>query len=186
MDPATAKRSTCETDASECGQCSRARGSGRCPTQNNVRSPETYIGYARAEQLRIARRDQARRGASLCRAHSSAVERVGLAGQWVPIANRLLCSNLLAERSPFHFHARDLHLVLGPSTDGKPVRFRVTIDGPRSWREPPVWTQTRKAMAPLRDNRLYQLVRQKETIADHIFIIEFEEPGVQAFSFTFG
>jgi hypothetical protein len=36
------------------------------------------------------------------------------------------------------------------------------------------------------DHRLYQLVRQKGAVTDHVFAIEFEDPGVQAFSFTFG
>jgi len=34
--------------------------------------------------------------------------------------------------------------------------------------------------------RLYQLIRQGGAVADHTFAIEFLDPGVQAFSFTFG
>jgi len=85
----------------------------------------------------------------------------------------------------FHFHARDLHLVLGPTADGKPVRFRVTIDGQAPVDNHGVDTDA-QGNGVVTDHRLYQLVRQKGAVADHIFAIEFEDPGVQAFSFTFG
>jgi hypothetical protein len=38
----------------------------------------------------------------------------------------------------------------------------------------------------VKDHRLYQLIRQSRPIADHTFAIEFQDLGVQAFSFTFG
>ena len=85
----------------------------------------------------------------------------------------------------FHFHARDLHLVLGPSADGKPVRFRVTIDGKAPGENHGVDTDA-QGNGVVTAYRLYQLVRQKGAVTDHIFTIEFVDPGVQAFSFTFG
>jgi hypothetical protein len=33
---------------------------------------------------------------------------------------------------------------------------------------------------------MYQLIRQTRPIADRLFEIEFLDPGVEAFSFTFG
>ena len=85
----------------------------------------------------------------------------------------------------FHFHARDLHLVLGPAADSKTVRFRVTIDGQEPGDNHGVDTDE-KGNGIVTDHRLYQLVRQKGAVTDHVFEIEFEDPGVQAFSFTFG
>ncbi len=85
----------------------------------------------------------------------------------------------------FRFHARDLHLVLGPGADGKPVRFRVTIDGQAPGENHGVDTDT-QGIGVVKDHRLYQLVRQKGAITDHIFVIEFLDAGVQAFAFTFG
>ena len=85
----------------------------------------------------------------------------------------------------FRFHARDLHLVLGPGADGKPVRFRVTIDG-----KPPGDDHGADIDAQgegvVTGERLYQLVRQQGAIGDRLFRIEFLDPGVRAYAFTFG
>jgi hypothetical protein len=85
----------------------------------------------------------------------------------------------------FRFSARDLHLVLGPNTAGKPVRFRVTIDGaePRSSHGVDIDADGHGAV---REQRLYQLIRQSGTVVEHTFAIEFLDPGAQAYSFTFG
>jgi hypothetical protein len=84
----------------------------------------------------------------------------------------------------FRFHARDLHLVLGPGADNKPVRFKVTLDG-----QPPGEAHGMDTDADgngtVTGQRLYQLVREKRT-GDHTFTIQFLDPGVQAFAFTFG
>lgn len=82
-------------------------------------------------------------------------------------------------------HARDLHLVLGPTADGRPVHFRVMIDGQAPGENRGVDTDA-QGNGVVVDHRLYQLVRQQGVITDHTFVIEFQEPGVQAFSFTFG
>jgi hypothetical protein len=85
----------------------------------------------------------------------------------------------------FRFHSRDLHMVLGPTRDGKPVRFRVTLDGVAAG------GNSGSDSAPdgsgeVREPRLYQLIRQKGQIQDRTFEIEFLDPGVQVFAFTFG
>ena len=85
----------------------------------------------------------------------------------------------------YRFHARDLHLVLGPGADGKPVRFRVTIDGAAPGDSHGADTDA-DGRGAVTDQRLYQLVRQNGPIADHTFEIHFLDPGVQAYAFTFG
>ena len=84
----------------------------------------------------------------------------------------------------YRFHARDLHLVLG-STSGKPVRFRVTIDGKAPGADAGVDVKA-DGTGVVTTERLYQLVRQKGDVADRTFRIEFLDPGVEAFAFTFG
>ena len=85
----------------------------------------------------------------------------------------------------FRFHARDVHLVMGPSRPERPVPFRVTIDG-----QPPGTAHGLDVVeggnGTLRDQRLYQLVRQSKPIVDRTFAIEFVDAGVEAFAFTFG
>jgi hypothetical protein len=85
----------------------------------------------------------------------------------------------------YRFHARDLHLVLGPKEDGSAVRFRVTIDGasPGDNRGTDIGADGSGVVI---EQRLYQLVRQSGKIDDHTFEIEFLDPGVHAYSFTFG
>jgi hypothetical protein len=85
----------------------------------------------------------------------------------------------------YRFHARDLHLVLGPGPEGKPVRFRVTIDGvpPGDGRGTDVDADGQGVVT---GQRLYQLIRQTSKVSDHTFEIQFLDPGVQAYAFTFG
>ncbi len=88
-------------------------------------------------------------------------------------------------RITFRFHARDLHLVLGPAADGAPVRFRVLIDGVAPGPDHGVDT-SEQGDGTVTEQRLYQLIRQSGDVRERTFTIEFLTPGVQAFSFTFG
>jgi hypothetical protein len=108
----------------------------------------------------------------------------GVAGTWQVGGER---ATLAAPggRIVYRFHARDLHLVLGPGAHGKPVRFRVTLDGaaPGAAHGADVDAQ---GYGTVSGQRLYQLVRQPGVIADRTFSIEFLDPGVDAYAFTFG
>lgn len=74
---------------------------------------------------------------------------------------------------------------MGPGGAGKYIRFRVTIDGKAPGENHGVDTDA-QGNGVVSDDRLYQLIRQKGSISDHTFVIEFLDPGVEAFSFTFG
>ena len=93
--------------------------------------------------------------------------------------------NSAGGRIAYRFHARDLHLVMGPSRQGSPVRFRVSIDG-----QPPGAAHGLDAdeggNGTVVYPRLYQLLRQPKPIVDRQFEIEFLDPGVEALAFTFG
>lgn len=149
-----------------------------------VRSPETYVGYARAENFVSpggARQDAAKDYSTPAQPR---LNQWGLAGQW-KIGEEQATLVQPDGRIVYRFHARDLHLVLGPGSDGKPVRFRVTIDG----QAPGASHGTDVAAdgsGTVVDQRLYQLVRQDGDIRDRTFAIEFLDPGVQAYAFTFG
>ena len=83
------------------------------------------------------------------------------------------------------FHARDLHLVMGPSHAGRAVPFRVSLDG----HDPGVAHGLDVDMhgnGTVREQRLYNLIRQPTPIVDRTFEITFLEPGLDAFAFTFG
>jgi hypothetical protein len=86
----------------------------------------------------------------------------------------------------FRFHARDLHLVLGPQQSKQIIRFKVTIDGKAPQADHGMDTDA-KGLGQVQEHRLYQLIRQRtDDIKDRTFEIEFLDPGVQAFAFTFG
>jgi hypothetical protein len=88
-------------------------------------------------------------------------------------------------RIVYRFRGRDLHLVLGPGANGKPVRFRITLDG-----KPPGQDHGMDVDADgygtVTEQRLYQLVRQKHGNGERLFEITFLDPGVRAYAFTFG
>ena len=88
-------------------------------------------------------------------------------------------------RIVYRFHARDVHLVMGPAANGTAVRFRVLIDG-----QPPGAAHggdvDEQGNGIVTEQRLYQLIRQPEPIGERQFEIEFLDAGVEAFAFTFG
>ncbi|WP_322027710.1 cytochrome c biogenesis protein DipZ [Burkholderia sp. BCC1977] len=161
-----------------------AKGALAAADSADVRSPETYVGYARADDFTSPGgvvRDAAHRYDAP--AHPD-LNDWGLAGTWQVGAERATLA-ASAGRIVYRFHARDLHLVLGPGANGKPVRFRVTLDGaaPGTAHGADVDAQ---GYGTVTGQRLYQLVRQPGTIADRTFAIEFLDPGVDAYAFTFG
>jgi len=150
----------------------------------DLRSPETYIGYAQADNFASPggeTRDQIR---TYVAPVQPAVNDWGLAGKWDVGKDRATLASA-SGRLVYRFHARDLHLVLGPGKDDKPLRFRVSIDGaaPGDAHGADVADD---GSGTVTDYRLYQLVRQKHGVADHTFAIEFLDPGVEAYAFTFG
>ena len=107
-----------------------------------------------------------------------------LSGQWT-VKREAAVLNVAGGRIAYRFHARDLHLILGPATRGGSVRFRVFIDGQ------PVGAAhgtdvDDKSYGRVSEQRLYQLIRQSGPIAERPFEIEFLDSGVEAFAFTFG
>jgi hypothetical protein len=107
-----------------------------------------------------------------------------LSGDWT-VGKQATVLNKANGRIAYRFHARDLHLVMGPAALGTSVRFRVLIDGkpPGAAHGIDVDDQGNGTVA---EQRLYQLIRQPQPIADRQFEIEFLDPGVEAFAFTFG
>jgi hypothetical protein len=88
-------------------------------------------------------------------------------------------------RIVFRFHARDVHLVLGPGPSGRPVRYRVRIDGAAPGNDHGA-DAAADGTGAVTSQRLYQLIRQQGPVVDRTFEIEFLDPGVAAYAFTFG
>ncbi|BBU29623.1 cytochrome C biogenesis protein DipZ [Burkholderia sp. THE68] len=150
----------------------------------DMRSPETYIGYERAEQFMSPGGEAPDRLHDYAAPKSLDVNDWGLAGPWKVGAEHATLEGATG-RIVYRFHARDLHLVLGPTKDGRPVRFRVSIDGAAPGASHGSDVQA-DGTGTVTEQRLYQLVRQTGPVADRTFTIEFLDPGVEAYAFTFG
>ena len=147
-----------------------------------IGSPETYIGYARAERF-VSPGGLLHDSQKTYAAAPLALNDWSLQGTWTD--NRQSAgSQAPGAKISFRFHARDLHLVLG-SESGKAVRFKVTVDGKAPGADAGVDTK-RNGSGVVTGQRLYQLVRQKGDVRDRTFSITFLDTGVDAFSFTFG
>jgi cytochrome c biogenesis protein CcdA/thiol-disulfide isomerase/thioredoxin len=149
-----------------------------------IKSPETYVGYTRAANFAntgVLRKDQANTYAV---PSTLQLNQWGLGGVWTIEGEKAILDSVPG-RIVFHFHARDLHLVLGPTADGKPVRFRVLLDGKAPGNDHGVDIDAAGA-GTVSSQRLYQLIRQTGPVQDRTFTIELLDTGVQAFSFTFG
>ncbi|UUE95448.1 cytochrome c biogenesis protein DipZ [Comamonas thiooxydans] len=151
---------------------------------DEVASPETYLGYERAENFLSTPKAVPDRTATYREPERPRLNTWGLAGQWMVGAESALLTGPSGS-IVYRFKARDLHLVLSPGPDGKPVRFKVRIDG-----KPPGTAHGVDVAADgsgtVTGQRLYQLVRQSGVITEHTFSIEFLDSGVSAYAFTFG
>ncbi|MET0748125.1 MAG: cytochrome c biogenesis protein DipZ [Rhizobium sp.] len=160
----------------------KATGAQAASDESDVRSPETYVGWQRAENFvgTGGMNDKPF-------AYTAATPRLnewGLTGNWTVGSEQAVLND--KDGSVYYkFHARDLHLVLGPGADNKPVRFQVTIDGQPPGDSHGVDTDA-NGQGTVTGQRLYQLIRQAGPVADHTFEIRFLDPGVQAYAFTFG
>jgi thiol-disulfide isomerase/thioredoxin len=150
---------------------------------SSLKSPENYLGYERTENFTSP-------GVVLDKSRVyAAPTRLGL-NQWAlwgdwTVTKQNIALNKVNGRIAYRFHARDLHLVMGPAARGSAVQFRVLIDG-----EPPGAAHghdvDQQGNGTVTEQRLYQLVRQPGPITDRLFEIEFLDSGVEAFVFTFG
>jgi thiol-disulfide isomerase/thioredoxin len=138
----------------------------------SLRSPETYLGPERAQNRVYAAAERLR------------LNQWTASGSWTPKRQAIVLGKPHG-RIAHRFHARDVHLVMGPAVAGTTVRFRVLIDGkaPGAAHGLDIDAQ---GNGTLTGQRMYQLIRQPGPIADRTFEIEFLDAGAEAFAFTFG
>ena len=159
-------------------------GAEAAPDSADVRSPETYVGYHRAEHFASTEPIAQDSKRAYTPEPRLSLNQWALSGSW-KVGEESAVLQTAPGKIVFRFHARDLHLVLGTTKDGKPVRFRVKLDGTPPGDDHGVDADNNGSGA-VQDHRLYQLIRQKGPVEDRTFEIEFLDPGVQAFAFTFG
>jgi cytochrome c biogenesis protein CcdA/thiol-disulfide isomerase/thioredoxin len=161
-----------------------ATGVQLAPDMSEVQSPETYIGFQRAEHFVPETGLVPDKVAAYSPPAELALNDWSLEGKW-NVGSERATSSAPASRIVYRFHARDLHLVLGPGADGKPVRFKVLVDG-KAPGDDHGTDVAPDGSGSVNSQRLYQLIRQSGGVTDRTFSIEFLDPGVSAYAFTFG
>jgi len=150
----------------------------------NLGSPETYLGYEQAQNFASPAGASPGEGHSYVAPDRLKLNHWALAGDWT-LEKRASVLNQADGRISLRFHARDVHLVMGPPERGTSVPFRVLLDGdtPGSAHGVDIDEDGHGAVA---QQRLHQLIRQEGPIDDRTFEITFLAPGVEAYAFTFG
>ncbi len=161
-----------------------ARGAEAGADWASLKSPENYVGYERTANFASpggAVLDEPRVYDAPARLR---LNHWALSGEWT-VGRQAAVLNKAGGRIAYRFHARDLHLVMGPAARGTSVRFRVALDGqaPGAARGVDVDEQ---GVGTVAEQRLYQLIRQPKPVTDRRFDIEFLDAGAEAFAFTFG
>ncbi len=150
----------------------------------SLRSAENYVGHGRTENFKSPGGIASDRPRHYEAPATLRPNEWGLAGDWT-VRKEAAAPNQSNGVITYRFHARDLHLVMSPAALGSSVRFRVRIDG-----QPPGAAHgidvDEQGNGVVAEQRLYQLIRQPKPIAERQFEIEFLDPGVEVFAFTFG
>jgi|SRR5712671_1890466 len=161
-----------------------ARGIEAAADWGTLKSPENYVGYERTQNFASPGGAVVDRPRMYERPARLRLNEWALSGDWT-VTKETAALNKPNGGIAYRFHARDLHLVMGPAAPGTFIRFRVLIDG-----RPPGAAHgidiDEQGNGTVTEQRLYQLIRQPKPIADREFQIEFFGSGVEAFAFTFG
>jgi thiol-disulfide isomerase/thioredoxin len=172
------------TDVSREPVSVNARGLDADADWSNLRSPENYVGFERTENFASPGGAVPDKPRMYDRPAQLRLNQWALSGDWT-VKKESAALNKAGGSITTRFHARDLHLVMGPATPGASVKFRVLIDG-----KPPGAARgidvDEQGYGTVTEQRMYQLIRQPGPIADRQFEIEFLGPGVETFAFSFG
>jgi hypothetical protein len=160
-----------------------ASGAEAAPSASDDKSPETYVGYNRASGFASPG------GIVPDENHvydpsEPQLNQWSLSGDWT-VGGENATLDTKGGSIVYRFHARDLHLVLGPATDGAAIHFVVTIDGKSPGADHGADIDA-DGHGMVDGQRLYQTIRQQGAVADHTFEIQFLDPGAHAYAFTFG
>ena len=160
------------------------KGAEAAADWSDLRSAENYVGYERTENFASAGGTKPEKPHDYALPAQLKLNHWALSGDWT-MQRQAIVLNQSNGRITYRFHARDLHLVMGPAAPGRSVRFRVLIDG-----QPPGVAHgvdvDDQGNGTVTEPRMYQLIRQPMPIVDRELEIEFLDSGVEAFSFTFG
>ena len=151
---------------------------------NSLGSGENYLGYQRTEHFSSPGGQVPDKHFAYNIPNVLTLNQWALSGDWT-MQEHVILLNQPQGQIGYQFHARDLHIVMASADKTKPIRFKVLIDGQQPGAAHGIDTNE-EGLGSVSEPRLYQLIRQPGPITDRRFTIEFLEPGLEAFSFTFG
>jgi len=150
----------------------------------NLKSPENFLGYNRTQGFASTGSAKLEKQASYTAPRQLRLNQWALVGEWT-MREEYVVSGKEHGKIIYRFHARDLHLIMGTASPGTSIRFRVLIDG-HSPGEAHGLDVDSDGNGTVSGPRMYQLIRQQGPVTDREFQIEFLDPGVEVYDFTFG
>jgi thiol-disulfide isomerase/thioredoxin len=161
-----------------------ARGIEAAADWGSLKTPENYVGFERTQGFASPGGPMLDKPRMYELPARLRLNEWALSGDWT-VKKETAALNKPNGVIAYRFHARDLHLVMGPAAPGTSVKFRVLVDG-----QPPGAAHgidvDEQGYGTVIEQRLYQLIRQPKPIVDRQLEIEFLGSGVEAFAFTFG
>lgn len=161
-----------------------ATGAELAADWGNLKSPELYLGYARTQNFSSPERARSNRQRLYTAPGALKLNRWALTGEWT-MADQPTRLEKAPGRVMCRFHARDVHLVMGPPLSNTLVRFHVSLDGQSPGAAHGLDADANGTGTAM-DRRMYQLIRQPMPVVERTFEIRFDDPGVEVFAFTFG
>jgi thiol-disulfide isomerase/thioredoxin len=151
---------------------------------STLRSPETYLGYSRASGLAAPDHARLDEPFAVPEPRGLSLNRWSPMGDWT-IASHASVVNAAGGRLAFRYQARDVNIVMGSSSAGTAIPFRVRIDGQSPGADHGFDVDS-DGLGSVTDQRLYQLIRHAGPVRERLLELEFLEPGAEVYCFTFG
>lgn len=151
---------------------------------DDVRSPESFLGYTRAQGFASPGGIAPGQSRSYASPHSLRLNEWALSGHWTA-GKEAVALDKAPGVLAYRFQARDVNLIVSPPRDRTSVHFRVFLDGhaPGAAHGTDV---DANGDGVADQQRTYQLIRQQKPIRERLFEVEFFDAGAQAYDFTFG
>lgn len=162
----------------------QADGAEAAADWENLQSPENFLGYTRTEGFASPGGIVTDKRKLYTTSPPLKLNHWALSGEWTMGEERVFLHNKDG-KVIYRFHARDLHLIMGPAVPGQTIKFRVLIDGKSPGLSHGLDIDS-NGNGIVTEHRMYQLIRQQAPVIDREFQIEFFDPEVEVFDFTFG
>jgi hypothetical protein len=158
------------------------------PSFSSLQTPETYLGYARAENFSNDEGAVHDKDAEYAFPSTLLLNDWALGGYWHIGREKITAAPAPAQTQPaphslrLNFIARKVFLVLG-TEDGKPISVTVSLNGKPAGAA--AGADVKNGSVTVDSERLYELIDQG-SVKNGVLELQTDRPGLQAYAFTFG